>query len=86
MATKAQIQAQLELLTQELDALRSQEAKPRVKRGKGATKLQKANKAAGRATNMRYACNADGCVWHCYHESKKASHVCKRGGQVTKIA
>ena len=81
-ATKAQLQAQLELLTQELNALRSQEAKPNVKRGKGLTKLQKANKSAGRATNMRYACNAGECKAHFYHEAKAKSHAgtCKHGG------
>ena len=83
MATKAELQAQLEALTQELNALRDTKAKPGAKRGKGLTKLQKANRKAGRATNMRYACDA--CSFHSYHEAKSKAHVCKAGGKSTKI-
>ena len=83
MATKLELQAQLEALTQELNALRQVKAKPGVKRGKGPTKLQKLNRKQGRATNMRYACNA--CDAHYYHEAKAKAHVCKAGGKATKI-
>jgi hypothetical protein len=86
MATKTQLQALLDQAREEIAALTQANSGSRDKkttRGKGPTKLQKANKAAGRATNMRFACNA--CKWHCYHEAKKASHVCKAGGTVVKI-
>ena len=83
MATKAQLQAQLEALTQELNAATQVKPKAGVKRGKGQTKLQKLNRKAGRATNMRYACNA--CEAHFYHEAKAKSHACKAGGKATKI-
>jgi hypothetical protein len=89
MATKAEIQAQLDQAREELNALRAQGAKPGVKRGKGPTKLQKANRKAGRATNMRYACDgktSEGqCHGYFYHEAKAKSHVCKFGGKATKI-
>ena len=89
MATKAQLQAQIEALTQENNTLRDTKAKPGVKRGKGKTKLQKANAKAGRATNMRYACDGKTSEGQChayfYHESKAKGHVCKYGGKATKI-
>jgi hypothetical protein len=83
MATKANLQAQIEALTQELNAATQAKPKAGVKRGKGLTKLQKANRKAGRATNMRYACNA--CDGHFYHEAKAKSHACKLGGKAIKI-
>jgi hypothetical protein len=87
--TKAQLIAQLEALTQELNAVTQAKPKAGVKRGKGKTKLQKANAKAGRATNMRYACDgktSEGeCKGHFYHEAKAKSHVCKYGGKATKI-
>ena len=89
MATKAELQAQLEAVTQERDALKQAKPKAGVKRGKGKTKLQQANAKAGRATNMRYACNgktSEGqCQAHFYHEKKAKSHVCKFGGKATLI-
>jgi hypothetical protein len=85
MATKAQLQAQIEALTQENTTLRDTKAKPGVKRGKGLNKLQKANRKAGRATNMRYACNANGCEAYFYHEAKAKSHECKLNGKAVKI-
>ena len=89
MATKAEIQAELEAVKLERDALKQAKPKAGVRRGKGKTKLQKANAKAGRATNMRYACNgktSEGqCQAHFYHEKKAKSHVCKFGGKATKI-
>ena len=89
MATKLALQAQLEALTQEINTLRDTKPKAGVKRGKGKTKLQKANAKAGRATNMRYACDGKtsegSCQAHFYHEAKAKSHVCKYGGKATKI-
>ena len=55
MATKNELQAQIEALTGELNALREAKPKAGAKRGKGLTKLQSANKKAGRGTNMRFA-------------------------------
>ena len=86
MATKAEIQKQLEALTQELNALRQVKAKPGVKRGKGPTKLQTANRKSGRGSNMRYACDgktSEGqCQAHFYHPAKAKAHAstCKFGG------
>jgi len=86
MATKAEIQAELNQAREEIEALKQAGNKTGAKpgtRGKKATKLQLANRKAGRASNMRYAC--DGCGFHCYHEAKSKAHVCKAGGKVTKI-
>ena len=89
MATKAELQAQIEALTGELNALKQAKPEAGARRGKGLSKLQKANRKAGRATNMRYACDgktSEGqCQAHFYHEKKAKSHVCKFGGKATKI-
>ena len=85
MATKNELQAQIEALTGELNALREAKPKAGAKRGKGLTKLQSANKKAGRGTNMRFAC--DKCSGHFYHDAKAKLHKnsCKLGGKATKI-
>jgi hypothetical protein len=89
MATKTEIQAELEAAREEIEALKKASKKTGAKpgtRGKKATKLQIANRKAGRGSNMRYACDgktSEGqCQAHFYHPAKAKAHAstCKFGG------